>query len=118
MRNHVVRLYALTATLMVFFLSWAAIAARPWLDGSAAGSDPRLAQLAAREAQLRREATLVQQILDRRFADYREALSGREEQNQAIRSANAALAAPPQAAPPQVAVLPVSTQPVTATRSS
>lgn len=113
MKSHVVRLYALAVTLTVFFLSWAAIAAKPWRAEPAGGADVRVAQLAAREAQLRREAARVQEVLDRRFADYREALSRRQEQNQAIQAANAELAAAP-----QVSVLPAATQPVTATRSS
>jgi hypothetical protein len=113
MRNHVVRLYALAATLVVFFLSWALIAAQPWRGESAAGSDVRLEQLAAREAQLRREAARVQEVLDRRFAAYRDALSRWQEQNKAIRAANAQLAAAP-----QVSALPATTQPVTTTRSS
>lgn len=113
MKSHVVRLYALAVTLTVFFLSWAVIAAKPWQGEPAAGSDLRLAQLAAREAQLRREASRVQLVLDRRFAGYRAALSRRQEQNQAIQEDNAE-----PAAAPQVTVLPAGAQPVTATSSS
>ena len=60
MTSHVGRLYALALALVVFFLAWAAIAARPW---ATATPDPRLPALGAREAQLRHEATLVRQLV-------------------------------------------------------
>jgi hypothetical protein len=60
MANHTVRLYALALGLVVFFLAWAVVAARPWGTTS---TDPRLRALAVREAQLRREAKLVNQIV-------------------------------------------------------
>ena len=47
------RLYALALALVVFFLAWAVVAARPWATASA---DPRLRTLAVREAQLQHEA--------------------------------------------------------------
>jgi len=99
MRNHVVRLYALAATLVIFFLSWAVIAARPWQGEPAAGSGLRLERLTAREAQLRRDTARVQQVLERRFAVYRDANSR-------------------PSSPPQVSVLPATAEPVTETRSS
>ncbi|MCC6222225.1 MAG: hypothetical protein IT201_01895 [Thermoleophilia bacterium] len=51
MTSHVVRLYALALTLAVFFLLWAAIAARPWQEHGPS-RDPRLNALAAREQRL------------------------------------------------------------------
>ena len=54
MTSHVGRLYALALALVVFFLGWAVVAAQPWATPAA---DPRLQALAAREAQLRHEAT-------------------------------------------------------------
>lgn len=60
MANHTARLYALALGLVVFFLAWAVVAARPWGTTSA---DPRLRALAVREAQLRQEAKLVNQIV-------------------------------------------------------
>ena len=76
MTSHVGRLYAAAAALLVFFVLWAAIAARPWQSKSAT-ADPRLAALVKREQQLRREAVLVQRIVDRRAAAYRSALTQR-----------------------------------------
>ena len=61
MTNHAGRLYVLALGLFVFFLVWAAVAAHPWAPAPA--EDPRLKTLAIREAQLRREATLVSQIV-------------------------------------------------------
>jgi hypothetical protein len=63
MTNHAGRLYALALGLVVFFLAWAVVAARPW---ATAAPDPRLKALAAREAQLQQEAKLVNQIVAQR----------------------------------------------------
>ncbi len=60
MTNHTGRLYALAIALAVFFLAWAVVAARPWATSAA---DPRMRALVVREAQLRREAALVNQIV-------------------------------------------------------
>lgn len=60
MANHTARLYALALGLVVFFLAWAVVAARPWGTTS---TDPRLRALAVRETQLRQEATLVNRIV-------------------------------------------------------
>jgi hypothetical protein len=62
MTNHTGRLYALALALVVFFVAWAVVAARPWQPAS---PDPRLQALAVRQAQLRRDARLVQQIVSR-----------------------------------------------------
>lgn len=117
MRNHTVRLYALAATLAVFFLSWAVIAARPWAtETSTAAGDPRLVALAKRELELRAEAARAQKIVDERWAAYRAALARREQENASIRDANAQLAAA--AAQPRIVTVPSAAAPVTATRSS
>ena len=63
MTEHTGRLYALAVALVVFFLAWAVVAARPWHQAAA---DPRLKVLAVRQAQLQREAKLVQQIVAQR----------------------------------------------------
>jgi hypothetical protein len=73
--NHVGRLYAVALALVLFFLTWAVVAARPW---SAPAADPRLKVLAARETQLRREAKLVNRIVARRWTVYRAALHARK----------------------------------------
>ena len=51
MTSHVARLYALALALLIFFLTWTAVAARPWAATSR--SDPRLVALAAREQRVR-----------------------------------------------------------------
>jgi hypothetical protein len=63
MTSHTGRLYALAVALVVFFLAWAVVAAHPWQQAAA---DPRLKVLAVRQAQLQREAKLVQQIVAQR----------------------------------------------------
>jgi hypothetical protein len=91
MTSHTGRLYALAVALVVFFLSWALVAAHPW---RAAAADTRLQQLAVRQAQLQREAKLVGQIV-------------------ALRHAQSPATAP---APPAVRV--VNLPPLTITRTS
>lgn len=75
MTSHAGRLYALALALVVFFLTWVTIAARPW---SSASADPRQAALRQREARLRTEARLVQRIVANRWAAYRRALRARQ----------------------------------------
>ena len=96
MTSHPARLYTAVAVLLVFFVAWAAIAARPWETGAKASTDPRLVALAQREHRLRHEAKIVERIVDRRFAAYRKALAGRRaELADARRAARAAAAASP-----------------------
>lgn len=102
MTSHVARLYALAVALLVFFLSWAAVAARPWAPTTSA--DPRLAALAAREQRVRQESVAVRRIVQQRWAVYRARLRTQRAQ------AAAAAAAP--------AVRVVSLPPLTVTRSS
>jgi hypothetical protein len=138
MTNHVVRLYALAASLLVFFAVWLAVSTHPWPQSAstaAPASDPRLARLAARERRLRLETRQVNLIVKRRYARYRRALARRNHANAALRAAhNRQLAAAHQAAlavaraasapvssssvaaPPQVRV--VTLPPVAATRTS
>jgi hypothetical protein len=68
MTNHVGRLYSLALTIVLFFVLWAAIAARPW---ARVGTDPRMAALAAREQHLRQDSILVRRIVAARWAVYR-----------------------------------------------
>jgi hypothetical protein len=105
MTSHAGRIYALALALIVFFLAWAVIAARPW----ASAADPRLRALAQREATLRREARAVNAVVARRFAAYRAALRSR-------RAAIAAAAAAPAPAASNVRV--VMLPPLTITRTS
>lgn len=87
MTSHVARLYALALSLLVFFVAWAVVAARPW---SAAKADPRLTALAAREQRLHRESVAVRRLVDRRWRAYRIALAARRKQI-AARNAQIAL---------------------------
>jgi hypothetical protein len=66
MADHTGRLYALALALVVFFLGWAAIAARPWT--ATPKVDPRMQVLAVREAALRQQAKLVATIVAQRHA--------------------------------------------------
>lgn len=62
MTDHVVRLYTLTVSALVFFVMWAAIAARPWVAPEAKGTP---AALAAYEERLRADAALLARLADR-----------------------------------------------------
>lgn len=114
MTSHVGRLYTVALALVVFFLAWAVIAARPW---TAAAVDPRLRALTVREAHLRAEAGIVNRIVARRLAAYRTALRARRAEIAAAsrQAAQLATAPPPgTAASVQVVMLP----PLTITRTS
>lgn len=113
MTSHVGRLYALAVALLVFFLTWAGVAAHPW-SSTSAKSDPRVAELALREQQLRREAVLVRRIVAERWAAYRVALRQRRT---AISAAQRARPATPLPSPaPSVRV--VDLPPLVVTRTS
>jgi hypothetical protein len=109
------RLYALALALVVFFLAWAVVAARPWASAATA-TDPRLKALAVREARLRREARVVEEVVSRRFAAYRVALRARRAEIAAARVRASQLAAAPAAAAPGVRI--VTLPPLTITRTS
>jgi hypothetical protein len=107
MTSHTARLYALVASVLVFFVAWAAIAAHPWPARKAAVQDPRLASLQQREQRLRAESLAVRRVLDSRWATYRKQL--------ALRQRAARRPAPTTSAPPvRVVTLP----PLTVTRTS
>ena len=78
MTNHVVRLYAFAGSLLVLFLTWAAIAAKPWTSHATPKADPRWAALVAREHRLRNETRLVQRVVARRWRVYRVQLATRK----------------------------------------
>ena len=110
MTDRVTRVYVLVVAVLVFAVTWAAVAARPW---AAARPDPRLAALAQRERQLRADARLVQQIVAARANLNRSTLAqSRQRQTGGTRSLAAATAAP---AP---AVRVVNLPPLTITRTS
>jgi hypothetical protein len=104
MTSHHGRLYALALALLVFFLAWAVVASRPWATASA---DPRLRVLAIRQAQLQREARLVQKVVATRWAHYRVELKARQGQIARVNAAVAAAAATAQAAAAPAAAGPV-----------
>jgi hypothetical protein len=116
MTDHVGRLYALAAGVVVFLVTWAAVAAHPWAARPA--QDPRVAALAARQQRLQLESVRVKQIVDRRWAAYRHALAARNAAAAQIAARNAASArpAPVQAAQPAVRI--VSLPPLVVTRTS
>jgi hypothetical protein len=70
MTDHVVRLYAAAAGLLVLFTTWAAGAARPWAT-RAAPPDPRLAALQARENRLQRQSIAVRKLVAKHWSTYR-----------------------------------------------
>ena len=81
------RLYAVAIAVVVFFVSWAAVAAKPW---ATAKPDPRLAALTQREQRLRSDAKLVQQVVDNRMIAYRLALKARNAQIASVKAQAAA----------------------------
>ncbi len=81
------RLYAIVIAVVVFFVSWAAVAAQPWTSTK---SDPRLVALAQREQRLRADAKLVRQVVDARTTTYRQALRVRKAQIAAVKAQAAA----------------------------
>jgi len=95
------RLYAFGVALVLFFMSWAAIAARPWQPKAAKKVDPRVLALTAREKQLRGEALVLQRKLKRQWALYQQSLelrngqiaAARLQHEQAVAAAAAAAAA-------------------------
>ena len=62
MTSDVARLYTVSATILVFVVAWAGIAAHPWVSAP----DRSLVALARREQRLRRDAELIQLIAKRR----------------------------------------------------
>lgn len=121
MRSNALRLYVFSITVLLFFVLWAAIAARPWAARSAAS--PALRALAVRERHLRHEARVVEKAVRRRWAGYRRRLHAREAQIRALErrhaallaAANAAAASAPSnsAAPSHVVTLPPQVRVVT-----
>jgi multidrug efflux pump subunit AcrA (membrane-fusion protein) len=102
MTSHHGRLYALAGSILIFFVTWAVIAAHPWATTKAASRDPQLVALAQREQKLRRAAGLVQQVVARRYADYRRRFAAYKA---ALARRQAQIAAAQQAAAQQAAQL-------------
>ena len=111
MTSPVGRMYATALALVLFFLTWAVVAAKPWAQTSTS-ADPRLHALAVREARLRHDAKIVNRIVARRWATYRRELASRRAQ---IASIKAAAAAPVYSS---ASVRVVTLPPLTITRTS
>ncbi len=118
------RLYAVVIAVVVFFVSWATVAAKPW---ATAKTDPRLAAIAQREQRLRADAKLVQKTVERRMTAYNLALKARQKQIAAVKAQAAATqarslassqssAGSAQSAAPAVRI--VNLPPLTITRTS
>ena len=105
------RIYAVVIAMIVFFVSWAAVAAKPW---ATAKPDQRLVALAQREQRLRADAKLVQQVVDRRMTTYRLTLKARKAQIAAAQAHS--LQAAQATTAPLVRV--VNLPPLTVTRTS
>jgi hypothetical protein len=107
MTDHVARLYAGALALLVFFVVWAVVAARPWAE--AGETDPRMAALERREQKLMRESRRVNKVVERRFATYRRRLVRRKREIAEAEAAAAAAAVP--SAPAASSVAPTSSAP-------
>lgn len=62
MTKHVARLYAASASLLGFFLAWAAIAAHPWPQSQDSAGGLQAQALAQYEQRLQVDAALVRQL--------------------------------------------------------
>jgi hypothetical protein len=79
MTSHALRLYVASVTLLVFFVLWAVVAAKPWASTSGhAAPDPRLVALRRRQRHLERETRIVKLQVDRRWHEYSRRLRRRE----------------------------------------
>jgi len=78
MTNNLGRIYVIALAIVVFFLSWAVIAARPWVRAPEAKTDPRITALNARERRLRKDAIEIRAIVQKRWTVYRLQLTTRK----------------------------------------
>ena len=74
MTNTIGRFWAIAVALVVFFVLWAVLAAKPWVS-SGTPADPRLTALQAQEQKTQNRALAAQQTLNKRWAAYRSALT-------------------------------------------
>jgi len=93
MTNTLGRSYVIALAIVVFFLSWAVIAAKPWVQAPEAKADPRIAALNARERRLRKDAIEIRAIVQKRWTVYRAELVTRKRQIAARKKAQQALLA-------------------------
>jgi hypothetical protein len=105
MTRPLVRLYAVVASVLVFFVTWAVVAAHPWQAHTTVASR-QLTALDELRRRVRAESLGVQRILDRRFAAYSGALAERRRTIALVESLNARRSAAPAAVPtPRTSVL-------------
>ncbi len=72
------RLYAITLALLIFFVTWATIAAHPWTGPEpVARADPRAAVVNAREAHLLDRTRATRRVLTLRWTRYQRRLAQR-----------------------------------------
>ncbi len=76
MKSTVGRVYVAAIAVLVFFLLWATVSAHPWAN--AAKLDPRVADLEARERNVRVEVSRAQAAVTRRWAVYNSNLTRRK----------------------------------------
>jgi len=103
MTSNIGRAYAISLAVVVFFLSWAVIAARPWVSAPEAKTDPRILALSARERKLHADAIQVKAIVQKRWALYQAQLIRRKHQIAARKKAQQVLLAQQQATAAQQA---------------
>jgi hypothetical protein len=70
MTNHTARLYAFAVALVLLFLTWAIVAAKPWARTKAT-ADPRVKALVVRQHRLHRETVVVRRLVALRWQRYR-----------------------------------------------
>ena len=107
MTNGLGRLYATALAVVVFFVAWAVVAARPWVADDSK-QDPRIAALTAREQRLHQDAIAIKKIVDKRWATYRAELAQRKQLIAVRLKQNAARAKALEAGQPQVLVDPTT----------
>lgn len=76
MKSTVGRVYVAAIAVLVFFLLWATVSAHPWAN--AAKLDPRVADLQAREQNVRVEVSRAQAAVTRKWAVYNSNLTHRK----------------------------------------
>jgi hypothetical protein len=134
------RIYAIALATVVFFLTWAVIASRPWVETPDAKTDPRIVALNARERRLRKDAIEIRAIVQKRWTIYQaqlvrrkhlivvrkkaqqallaqQALAAQQAQVRVVQQAPSSQPAPAPSAP-IVRVAPPATPPATKTKSS
>jgi hypothetical protein len=111
--NTIGRFWAIAVALVVFFVLWAVLAAKPWVS-SGTPADPRLTALQAQEQKTQNRALAAQQTLNKRWAAYRSALV--RQQSSLTPQQQAQLATAP--AGPSVIVKVTGAAPVTQSTSS